>query len=178
VRAGGRAGGRSCSEVGPFTRAGGRAGGAARSVGLKEIVWPATGPAVVSRYSANYRRAQQRSGPAPGEAGAGTRFRGAEVYSPPPRRFAVFRGLWLTGATVYSPSPRRFAVFRGLWLTVLSTARLSFGFTRTNGTLSGPPRSQPGVPYPTGSRWMSDWLPSPFEPPRENTDFAGTQNSF
>ena len=178
MRAGGRAGGRSCSEVGPFTRAGGRAGGAARSVGLKEMVWPATGPAVVSRYSANYRRAQQRSGPAPGEAGAGTRFRGAEVYSPPPRRFAVFRGLWLTGATVYSPSPRRFAVFRGLWLTVLSTARLSFGFTRTNGTLSGPPRSQPGSALSHRFALDERLAALPLEPPRENTDFAGTQNSF
>ena len=157
MRAGGRAGGRSCSEVGPFTRAGGRAGGAARSVGLKEIVWPATGLAVVSAYSPNDRQAQQRSGPAPGEAGAGTRFRGAEVYSPPPRRFAVFRGLWLT---------------------VLSTARLSFGFTRTNGTLSGPPRSQPGSALSHRFALDERLAALPLGPPRENTDFAGTQNSF
>ena len=41
-----------------------------------------------------------------------------------------------------------------------------------------PPAASPEVPYPTGSRWMSDWLPSPLVPPEKTQILWGHNIHF
>jgi len=41
-----------------------------------------------------------------------------------------------------------------------------------------PPAASPEVPYPTDSRWMSDWLPSPLVPPEQTQILWGHNIHF